>query len=77
MNSIQLAREIEERYQRYLNTTFYFRDPDLRASFENALSSGHLSKGPYLEATPVFRRGRTPRELFSSLLVSEPDGAFL
>jgi hypothetical protein len=33
MNQIELAREIEERYRRYLKTTFYFKDPDLRASF--------------------------------------------
>ena len=68
MNPIDLAREIEERYRRYLKTTFYFKDPDLRASFEEALNSGHLSKGPFLEATPVFKRSQTPRILFQSLL---------
>ena len=77
MNPIELAREIEERYGRYLKTTFYFKDPDLRASFEEALNSGHLSKGPFLEATPVFRRGQTPRTLFQSLLGSQPDEGFL
>jgi hypothetical protein len=77
MDSMELARQIEERYRRYLETTFYFRDPDLRASFKMALKSGHLSKGPYLEATPVFRRTQTPRELFHSLLESQPDEGFL
>lgn len=77
MNPIELAREIEEAYRRYLKTTFYFRDPELRASFEDGLNSGHLSKGPYLEATAVFRRGRTPRSLFPSLLGSRPDEGFL
>ncbi|GFP27669.1 hypothetical protein HKBW3S43_00319 [Candidatus Hakubella thermalkaliphila] len=77
MNPIELAREIEERYQRYLKTTFYFRDPDLRASFEDALNSGHLSKGPYLEATPVFKRGQTPQALFPNLLGLRPDEGFL
>ncbi len=62
MNPIELSRDIEERYRRYLKTTFYFKDPDLRASFEDALNSGYLSKGPYLEATSVFRRGQTPRK---------------
>ena len=37
MNPIELANEIKERYRRYLQTTFYFRDPVLRASFEDAL----------------------------------------
>jgi len=77
MNPIELANQIEERYRRYLKTTFYFRDPALRKSFEEALDSGRLSKGPYLEATPVFERGQTPRALFESLLGFQPDEGFL
>ncbi len=77
MNPMELAQEIEARYQRYLKTTFYFRDPVLRTSFEEALKSGHLSKGPYLEATPVFKRGQAPRSLFPSLLGLQPDEGFL
>ena len=77
MNPIELAREIEKRYQRYLKTTFYFKDRILRDSFEDALTSGHLSKGPYLEATPVFKRGQTPRSMFPDLLGSQPDEGFL
>lgn len=77
MNPIKLAQKIEERYRRYLKATFYFKDPALRASFEEALNSGRLSQGPFLEATPVFKRGQTPRELFRSLLGFQPDEAFL
>jgi superfamily II DNA/RNA helicase len=77
MNPIELASQIEERYRRYLKTTFYFKDPELRRSFEQALDSGHLSKGPYLEATPVFKRGQTPRGLFGDLLGLQPDKGFL
>lgn len=77
MNAIELAREIEERYKRYLKTTFYFKDRELRHSFEEALSSGHLSKGPFLEATPVFKRGETPSSMFPQLLGSQPDEGFL
>jgi len=77
MDPIELARQIEERYRRYLETTFYFRDPDLRASFKRALKSGHLRKGPYLEATPVFKKGQTPRSLFRSLLGFQPGEGFL
>ena len=77
MNPIQLAQEIEERYRRYLKTTFYFKDSELRKSFEEALDSGRLSKGPYLEATPVFKRGQTPRTLFQDLLRSQLDEGFL
>ncbi len=77
MNLIEIASQIEERYRRYLKTTFHFRDPELRRSFEQALDSGHLSKGPYLEATPVFKRGQRPRELFANLLGFQPDEGFL
>lgn len=77
MNPIELARKVEERYRRYLKTTFYFKDPELRASFEAALASGHLAKGPFLEATPVFKRGLTTRALFNTLHSSQPDEGFL
>jgi len=74
---VELAKQVEERYRRYLETTFYFKDPDLRKSFQEALSSGHLSKGPYLEATPVFKRGKKAGELFQELLPNPPDEGFL
>ena len=77
MNPVELAQKIEERYRRYLKSTFYFKDPVLRASFEEALDSGHLRRGPFLEATPVFKRGRTMRTLCERLLGLEPDEAFL
>lgn len=77
MNPIKLAKEVEERYRRYLQTTFYFRDPVLRASFEKALSSGLLSKGPYLEATPIFQRGYRTGRLFEDLLTARPEEGFL
>jgi len=77
MNPIELAQHIEEKYRRYLKTTFYFKDPDLRKSFEEALDAGHLSKGPYLEATPIFKRTETPQTLFPTLLGSTPDEGFL
>jgi superfamily II DNA or RNA helicase len=78
MNPIELASSIDERYQRYLKTAFYFRDHVLRDSFEHALRDvGHLSKGPYLEATPVFKRGQTSRVLFQSLLGRTMPDSFL
>jgi len=68
MNPYELYNHVEERYKRYLETTFYFKDPYLRKSFQEALDSGHLSKGPYLEATPVFKRGQEADKLFRELL---------
>lgn len=77
MDPVELSREIEERYLRYLQTTFYFKDPCLRRSFEEALRSGRLSRGPYLEGTPVFSRASTPRQLFTELLGRAPDEGLL
>jgi len=77
MNPIILSQEVEERYRRYLQTTFYFKDPVLRRSFQKALDDGHLSKGPYLEATPTFKRGTTPSALFAELLQHGLDQGFL
>jgi len=77
MNPIELAQTIENNYRRYLQTTFYFKDRELRESFEKALISGRLSKGPYLEATPTFKRTQTTRDLFPELLGFQPDEGFL
>ena len=77
MDLLNLAEQVKERYKRYLETTFHFKDPDLRKSFQEALSTGHLSKGPYLEATPVFKRGKSTRELFRELLTNPLDEGFL
>lgn len=77
MNPIALSQEIEKRYRRYLQTTFYFKDPVLRKSFAEALNAGHLSKGPYLEATPTFKRGVAPSQLFEELLHHQVDPGML
>lgn len=77
MNPIFLAREIENRYRQYLQTIFYFKDLEFRKSFEESLSSGHLTKGPYLEATPTFKQGLSSKELFQTLLGTDIDQSFL
>jgi superfamily II DNA/RNA helicase len=76
MDLMRLVEEVEERYKRYLETTFYFKDPDLRKSFQDTLNTGHLGKGPYLEATPVFKRGKTTSELFKELFANFLDQGF-
>ncbi len=77
MGPVNLAEQVEQRYKRYLETTFYFKDRDLRKLFQKALGSGHLSKGPYLEATSVFKRGKKTHELFRELLTEPRDQGFL
>jgi len=77
MDALHLSKQVEARYRQYLQTTFYFRDPQLRASFQAALDAGHVRKGPYLEATPVFRRAGSPRTLFTRLFGNNLDEGFL
>jgi hypothetical protein len=77
MNPVTLSQRVEERYRRYLQTTFYFKDPVLRRSFEEALKRGHLAKGPYLEATPAFTTGLTTAALVTELLRHDVDSGTL
>lgn len=76
-NPIQLAEEVEQRYRQYLLTTFFFKDLEFRKSFSDALKAGHLSKGPYLEATSIFQKGDSPKNLFPKLIGNNVDEAFL
>ena len=54
----RMAERITSRYLGYLRSTFHFRDPVFRESFEQALESGKLAKGPFLEGRAGFRGGR-------------------
>ena len=56
--------KIRQRYESYLKTSFFFRDPDLRASFQTALQEeGSLLKGTYPEPSRSFPTGLDAREL--------------
>ncbi len=77
MNPYTLAQKVETKYLQYLKTMFYFKDVGLHKSFEDALNAGHLANGPYLEATPVFKRTQKPSEQFAEILGFEPDQGFL
>lgn len=55
---------ITSRYESYLKTSFYFKDPALRKSFQEALrQSGALTKGPYPEGARHFELGVNERNL--------------
>ncbi len=68
--------EIRDRYTSYLATSFYFRDPEYRRSFRDALGGQHLLKGPYPEHGRQFRKGTTARELASAAFASGADDLF-
>ncbi|MCR4411410.1 MAG: DEAD/DEAH box helicase [Thermoguttaceae bacterium] len=77
MEPREIARRVEEAYRRYLATTFYFKDPELRQSFRQALQEGSLSKGPFPESTAPFKTGQKPAALFPELLGGDIDSGFL
>lgn len=65
VNPLTLTDTLVDTYARYLATTFYLRDDDLRRHFVAAIrdEEGGFAKGPYLEVTPPFEGGRSLREL--------------
>ena len=55
---------IRQRYENYLKTSFFFKDPTLRASFQDALQQEEtLLKGAYPEPVRGFRRGMSAHAL--------------
>ena len=54
---------LKSRYVSYLTTSFYFRDPDLRESFRDALKGEDLLKGHFPERGRHFPAGIHAREL--------------
>ena len=58
------TERVRQRYENYLQTSFFFRDPALRASFLQALQGEEeLLKGPFEEPGRAFARGATARAL--------------
>lgn len=60
----QWPKFVRKRYENYLKTSFFFKDPKLRASFEAALQkSDSLLKGPFPEPARSFKKGQSARAL--------------
>ena len=69
------TEKVRERYENYLRTSFFFRDPALRASFRDALQGeAELLKGPFEETGRAFARGSTPRALAGECFGDECGG---
>ena len=63
-NPIETARKVEDSYREYIATTIHFADSDLQAQLESILKRpGYLAKGPFLEAAPPYKKGKTVAEL--------------
>lgn len=68
---------IRDRYENYLKTSFFFKDPHLRASFQTALQGGDsLLKGPYPEPHRDFPRGSSAQALAQECFPDDFDALF-
>ena len=66
---------IRQRYENYLKTSFFFKEPLLRVSFEEALrEEGSLLKGPFPEPHRGFARGLGARALAAECFPGEAEG---
>ena len=55
---------VRQRYENYLKTSFFFKESDLRHSFEKALrEEGRLLKGPFPEPHRGFTKGNHARDI--------------
>ncbi len=70
LNPLVATQSINERYIQYLQTTFGINNTELDALFKATIAEHEFVKGPILEATPPFRKGRTLRELISEGVLS-------
>ena len=67
------VKTVRDRYESYLETSFFFGDPALRESFRSALQSYDLLKGPFHEPKREFRAGATGWELAEEFFPGQSD----
>lgn len=83
IDAVALSNDIVERYRSYLQTTFRFRDPELRRQFNEAIvqqgedANRTLADGPYLQGLPIYRPGATLRDVGAEIVGSALDEGFL
>ena len=66
---------IRQRYENYLKTSFFFKEPLLRASFQEALrQEGRLLKGPFPEPSRSFAEGMHAHALAAECFPGEAEG---
>ena len=70
-NPIEQSRYINGRYKEYLSSSFSFGDSRLQELFEEQLGGEDLFKGPYLDMTLPFKRGKSISALVSEGVVCE------
>ena len=71
----QWPGKVRQHYESYLKTSFFFKEPNLRASFQAALQKeDSLLKGPYPEPARGFATGVNARALAEECFPDEHEG---
>ena len=70
-NIIKASKNISNKYKRYLSTIFNIDDKEYNSIFRERLNKLEFAKGPYLDVTNSFSKGRSIKELINDGIVSE------
>ena len=69
---VNASKIITDKYNRYLRTIFQINDKNYAQQFENELNKEYyLAKGPYLDVTDAFEKGRSIEELTNQGVLSK------
>ena len=64
---LSISQSIQQDYERYIETAFPIQNASLSNQFRTLVRQHRfLVRGPYLEATPPFEKGRTIREMMAA-----------
>ena len=64
LNPLDTSRIIFERYKKYITTSLKFNDDELNSQLITLLEEPNkFSKGPIIEATPPYKKGKTLQNL--------------
>ncbi len=70
-NIIKASKTISDKYVRYLKTMFDINDPEYKEIFNRRLAENNsFAKGPYLDVTSSFEKGRSLEELIQANIIS-------
>ncbi len=69
LDAMSASAHIESDYRRYVGSLMEPREAPLADALARATRSHPIAKGPYLEVTPPYRRGRTIRQLIAEGLL--------
>lgn len=71
-NVIDASKKIASQYRNYLRTMFDIRDAEYKAIFDQRLNeSKSISKGPFLDVTNSFEKGRSVKQLINDGVLSQ------